>query len=127
MWITAPSLKLVLAALGIAAILFGITAYLTIQDDGDSAASGSRETAAQQSFLEANPRFLEMNALPEAGTANFAGRQPATSLQHYRFIEMNRLPEAQVVVPNYRFLDMNVLPGDDKSTNSAPIQIGQPS
>lgn len=126
-WITEPSLKLALAALAIAAILFGMTAYLTIQDNDESSTSNFRKSTAQQSFLEANPRFLEMNALPEADTAGYAGRPAAQSLEHYRFLEMNSLPEARQGVPNYRFLDMNVLPGDDQVTDSVPIQAGRPS
>lgn len=106
-WISVPSLKLALAALGVAAILFGIAAYVMFQGEGDSAVGSISETAARQTFLEANPRFLDTNVLPQASTTGDADRQAVQRLQHYHF------------------LDMNVLPGDDVASD-APIQTGQP-
>jgi hypothetical protein len=116
-----------IALLGVLAVGVAITAT-----NDDSTASITRAPSLLDAKTNDNPRFVEINTLPEASVARPQAYEqvrwleinalpetslaPTVSFERMRWVEMNELPNTSQAAPisyeTMRFAEINVLPGD---------------
>jgi hypothetical protein len=124
-----------IALLGVLAVGVAVTAVT----NDDSTATIRRAPSLLDAKTSANPRFVEMNALPEISVARpqtheqirwleinilpEAATAPTVSFERMRFAEINELPNAAPAAPvafeTMRFVEINALP-DAAGSGVAP-------
>jgi hypothetical protein len=121
----------------VAIVVLGVLAAgvaITATND-DSTASITRAPSLLDAKTNDNPRFVEINTLPEASVARpqryeqvrwleinalpEASLAPTVSFERMRWVEINELPSAAPAAPvsyeTMRFAEINALPGDAES------------